>query len=348
MKDRLHAILIDYDEDLFDLSDTALAAMAAQLEPAGALLQVGQWRSEQAVLQAAAQADLVLVQSLRPLLTATVIGQLSRCRGIVRVGIGYDSLDLAAATQTGIPVSNVVGWCDHEVAEHALALLLDCARCLGALDRSVRRGEWARKTGRSARRVSGKTLGLVGLGRIGATLARMATGLGLRVLAYDPHLDPQQAQQRGAQLVDLASLLETSDFISLHLPLTASTQHLIGAAELARIKPGAVLVNTSRGGIVDEDALVRALLEGRLGAAGLDVFAAEPLPAGSPLCTFDNVILSPHLGSYSQESVLELYTQSAQVAASLLAGRWVESIVNPQVRPQAEARWQRLNVERGG
>ncbi len=344
----LRAVLVDYDGDLFDLIPDVRLGMEARLSQVGAEFQAHQLRNQEEVLQAAAQADLVLIQSLRPLLDVVVIENLERCRGIIRVGIGYDSVDVAAATLSGIPVSNVVGWCDHEVAEHALGLMLDCARRLSLLDRSVRSGEWSRSLGRPARRVSGKTLGLVGLGRIGGMLARKAVGLGLQVLAYDPHLQADEIRRRGAQAASLDDLLANSDFVSLHVPLSAATHRLIGAAELAQMRPGAVLINTSRGSVLDEAALCEALAKGHLGAAGLDVFAEEPLPANSPLRRFENVILTPHLGSYSQEAVAEMYLQSAALAARLLSGQWVESIVNPQVRPQAEARWRSLNAQRGG
>jgi phosphoglycerate dehydrogenase-like enzyme len=212
----------------------------------------------------------------------------------------------------------------------------------------MRRGEWSRLLGRPAQRLAGKTLGLLGMGRIGSMAARKASALELQVLAFDPHLTAQEIQLRGAQSVSLRELLARSDFVSLHVPLTANTRQMLGAPELAQMKPGAVLINTSRGGVLDEDALYQALAEGRLGAAGLDVFAQEPLPADSRLRLLDNVVMSPHLGSYSQEAVAEMYLRSANLAAALLQGRWVDTIVNPQVRPQAEARWRYLSEQRGG
>lgn len=344
----LRAVLVDYDQDLFDLQADVLSAMQVELSRAEASFTANQLRSEEALLHSAADADLVMIQSLRPLLNAAVIGKLNRCRGIIRVGIGYDSVDVAAATRLGIPVSNVVGWCDHEVAEHALALLLACARRLTTLDRSIQRGEWSRILGRPAQRLAGKTLGLVGLGRIGSTLALKAAALELQMLAYDPHLEEQEIQRRGAKPASLEKLLSDSDFVSLHVSLNTATHKLIGASELAQMKPGAVLINTSRGGVLDEDALYQALAEGRLGAAGLDVFAQEPLPASSRLRQLDNVVMSPHLGSYSQEAVTEMYLRSARLAAAILQGCWVDTIVNPQVRQQAEARWRSLNEKRGG
>ncbi len=340
----LQAVLVDYDDDLFIIQPEVLVEMEKELLKVGAVFSAMQLRTQTALLNSAMHADLLLIQSLRPLINAEVIEKLDRCRGIIRVGIGYDSVDVSAATRLGIPVSNVLGWCDHEVAEHALGLLLDCARRISLVDRGVRRGEWSRRLGSPVRRVTGKTLGLVGLGRIGSSLAHKATALGMRVLAYDPFLPENEFNRRGAQPAALSDVLAQSDFISLHVPFSAATYKLIGASEISQMKPGAIVINTSRGSILDEAALYQALASGHLSAAGLDVFSEEPLPLDSPLRQLENVVFSPHLGSYSQEAVAEMYLQSARLAAALLQGCWVDTIVNPQVRERAEARWRSLKA----
>jgi len=333
------ACLIDYDPDLFDLTPALQAEMAATLAGAGATLTVGQWRSEAAVLAAAADADLVLVQSVRPLLTAAVIPQLHRCRGIVRLGLGYDSVDVAAATAAGIPVSNVQDWCEAEVAEHTLALLLAAARRLGPIDRSMQAGAWERAAAVPARRLAGKTAGIIGFGRVGRRVAGLLCAFGARLLVHDPHVTADEITCAGAEVVTLDDLLGCADFITLHARLTPESHHLLGAREFAQLRPGAILVNTARGGLIDEAALIAALRTGRLAAAGLDVMEHEPLAADSPLRRMANVILSPHVASYSVDAVAQLYRNGAAIAADLLAGAWPATIVNPQVRSTAEARW---------
>ena len=327
-------ILIDYDPDLFDLTPAIKEAMEFALAQIGAELQVGQHRSEEAVLSYAAQADLVMVQSVRALLTGAVIRKLTHCRGIIRMGLGYDSIDLAAATEMGIPVSNVVDWCTDEVAEHAIALLLSGARHIPALNSSLKSGSWKRTLALPTYRLRGKCVGIIGFGRIGQAVALRLSGFGMTLLAYDPYIDADTIAQFHAQKVRLEELLAGSDFISVHARLSAETWHLIGAAELGQMKPGAFLVNTSRGAIIDEIALIETLRSGRLSGAALDVMEIEPLPDDSPLRRMEQVTLTPHLSSYSEEAVAELYQKSTEIAVNLLTGRQVGTIVNPEFRRQ--------------
>jgi D-3-phosphoglycerate dehydrogenase / 2-oxoglutarate reductase len=266
-----------------------------------------------------ADADAILV-NLFPM-TADIIGGLSKCRVISRYGVGYDNVAVDAATRKGIWVTFVPDYCFEEVADHALALLLGCIRKIGYKDRMIRQGRWNLHRDQPCHRVEGKTLGILGYGNAAHTLLRKVSGLGFgRVLMCDPYVRTSTVKAAGALPVDLPVLLAESDYISVHVPLTPETRHMIGRKELALVKPGAILVNTARGPVLDELAVAEALRDGRLAGAGLDVFEEEPLPAGSPLRQLDNVIFTDHAGWYSEESVVELKTKAAQNAAAVLAG----------------------------
>lgn len=336
---RYHTVLVDYDDDLFDITPQTLDDMRETLAAVDADLAIGQRRSEEAVLDMARDADFVMVQSVRPLLTARVIAQLSQCRGIIRLGIGYDSVDVAAATEASIPVSNVTDWCTDEVAEHAMAHMFACARRLTPLHTAIADGGWERDAAVPAFRIRGKTLGVIGFGRTGRALAQRMSALGVTVLAYHPRQDAQTVAQHGAHKVPLDELLQRADFISLHVPLTEETHHMLDADAFAKMKDGVILVNTSRGAVIDETALVAALRAGKVHSAGLDVMEQEPLPVDSPLRAFGNVTFTSHIASYSVEAVETLYCFGARIAADLLSGNWVSTVVNPEVRPKAEARW---------
>jgi D-3-phosphoglycerate dehydrogenase len=265
------------------------------------------------------EADAILC-NLHPL-TAAVIRALSRCRVISRYGVGYDNVDVEAATAAGIWVARVPDYCTEDVSDHALALLLACVRRIPFVDRRVREGGWNLRSDQPARRIAGKTLGIVGYGRSGRALHRKVSGLGLaRVLVCDPYLYPRDILASGAVPADLGTLLAEADFVSLHVPLTEETRGLIGGEALARMKSSALLVNTSRGPVVREAALVEALRAGRLAYAGLDVFEREPLPADSPLLALSQVVLSDHAGYYSEESLVELKTKVAQNVVAVLKG----------------------------
>ena len=264
-------------------------------------------------------ADAILV-NLFPM-SADVIEALPRCRVISRYGVGYDNVDVEAATRKGIWVARVPDYCFEDVAEHALALLLGCVRKIAYKDRMVRQGRWNMHRDQPCYRMAGRTLGIVGYGNSGRCLHRKVFGFGFsRVLVRDPNVRSSVIRAAGAVPVDLPTLLAESDYIMVHVPLTTRTRHMIGAAELARVRPGAILVNTARGQVVDETALADALHAGRLAGAGLDVFDTEPLPPESPLRTLENVIFTDHAGWYSEESVVELKTKAAQNVAAVLAG----------------------------
>ena len=334
----LDVALVDYDPIPFDLTLAIRAGMVQTLTQAGAQLRIAQCRSREAVLDFASQADLVMIQSVRPLVDRTVIAQLA-CRAVIRMGLGYDSVDVAAATERGILVSNVVDWCNDEVADHAAALILAGLRKLGPMDRALHLGVWDRQPALEIVRLRGKTLGILGFGRIGQAVAQRMAAFGLALIASDPYMDVAAAARYGVTPVSLDELLARSDILTVHARLVPQTHHLLGAAEFARMKPTALLVNTARGAIIDEPALVAALRAGRPGGAALDVMETEPLPGDSPLTEMENVLLTPHLASFSQEASAQLYQMSAEIAANLLQNRWLPTIVNPQARALTEQRF---------
>jgi D-3-phosphoglycerate dehydrogenase len=255
----------------------------------------------------------------------------ARLRVIARMGVGYDAIDLTAAGQVGTLVTIVPGTNHHSVAETTIALLIGVYRGFPERDREVRSGVWRRQ---ALPRLAGRTLGLVGLGRIGQAVVPRAVGLGLNVIAYDPLPNEAFAGLHGVRLCSLDDLLAEADIVSLHLPCTAETTNLIDARAIAGMKQGSVLINTSRGGLVDEAALTDALASRKLMAAGLDVFKTEPLPLDSPLLKLDNVLLSPHMGGLDFESQRDMSSMAAQCIVDLYQGRWPEGcVVNAELRP---------------
>ena len=253
---------------------------------------------------------------------------------VARNGVGYDSVDVAAATDLGVAVTCTPGANKGAVAEHAVALMLAVAHGYPARQEEARSGRWQR---RPLPRLAGKTLGLLGLGDIGKTVVPLALGLGLKVIAHDPVPDQAFAEEHGVGLCSFEELLAKADVLSLHLPVTSETVDLINAETLGKMKPGAILINTARGGLVDEDALVDALASGHLAGAGLDVFKTEPLPPDSPLAELSNVLLCPHMGGLDQESLKTMARLAADSIVRLRQGRWPEGrVANPEVR----AGWQ--------
>ncbi len=289
------------------------------LAQVGAELVAMQARREEELLGPVEDADGLLV-CFAPV-TARVIARAGRCRVIARYGIGVDNVDVAAATARGIVVTNVPDYCVEEVSDHTLGLLLACARRVVSLDRKVRSGRWDARDAVPIRRLSGQVLGLVGFGKIARQVARKARALGLRVVAFDPYVEPAVIREEGVEPVDLRTLAERSDFISLHAPLTPQTQGLVDEAVLRWMKPTAYLINTARGRIVEERALVRALREGWIAGAALDVLPQEPPPPDHPLLHLENVILTPHVAFYSEESLQELQRKAAEEVARVLVGK---------------------------
>lgn len=247
-----------------------------------------------------------------PPLNRHVLENCPDLRLIQRDGIGVDSIDAAAATDCGILVCNVVGYCIEELAVNALAMALANLRNTACYDRRMRRGEWPKGAERAPRRLSTLTFGLFGFGGSGAALAKMVrNGFGCRVLAYDPYPNRKQAEELGVELVSFDEMLAGSDIVSIHAPLLKSTYHAFDRAAFSKMRPNAILINISRGGIIDEDALAEALETGKIDSAGLDVFEHEPLPASSRLLQLEQTILSPHSsfqGVEARQKQIELST----------------------------------------
>ena len=253
---------------------------------------------------------------------ARVLGAAPKLRVIARVGVGTDSIDVAAATRRGIAVCTTPGVNAASTADHAVALMLAALRRVPEHDRAVRAGVWPRTGAATPWELSGATVGLIGYGAIGRLVHRRLSGFAVDVLVCDPDATPGP----GAERVELAPLLQASDVVSLHLPLQPSTRGLIDRAKLAQLKPSAVLVNTARGGLVEEEALADALESGALRAAALDVFADEP-PNGSRLLSLPNVVLTPHVAGLSDRSVREMTRRATDAVLEVLAGRKPEGIL---------------------
>ena len=278
------------------------------------------------VAAAVREADAVL-NCYSPIPT-DVTRSLDRCRIIARYGIGLDTIDIVAATETGIIVTNVPDYCIDEVSDHALGLILALGRGVVRLDRRVREGAWSPMDAAPLHRLRGRTLGLVGFGRIARALATKASAVGFKVRAFDPFLSSESVESAGVEPCDLATLLAGSDVVSLHAPLSPETRHMIGADALAALPRGALLVNTSRGPLVDLAALREALASGHLGGAALDVLETEPPAADDPLLSRSDVIVTPHAAFYSEESMVELRRKAAEQVLEALAGRVPPYAVN--------------------
>jgi D-3-phosphoglycerate dehydrogenase len=259
--------------------------------------------------------------------TRAAIAAGTRLEVIGRAGAGMDTIDVDAATERGIIVMNTPGGNTTAVAEHTLALLLALARRVAVADATLKAGRWEKNRLQGVE-LLGKTLGILGLGRIGGEVARRALGFRMQVLAYDPYLTREAAERLGVDSVELDELLTRSDFITIHTPLTGDTRHLIGEAELARMKPGVRLINCARGGIIDEAALARALASGQVGGAGIDVFEQEPPPADHPLLRFEQVVLTPHLGAATDEAQSAVALAIADQVADVLVRGVVSNAVN--------------------
>ena len=301
----------------------------AVLEPRGVRVDPVRIDDPEAFARLAPEADAVL--HLRGTLDEERIGRLARCRIIAHYGTGLDRLDVSAATARGIWVTNGPLYAEDEVSSHAIALLLAVARKIVAADRAVREGRWHITPIAPLRRIGGKVLGLLGFGNIARATARKGRALGLEVIAHDPYLDPAVFRREGVRAVDFAACLAEADFLSVHVPLTPETRGVVSRKALAGMKPSAILINTSRGPVVDGEALVEALSAGRLAGAGLDVFAEEPLPTDHALLTLPNVTVSGHIAFYSVESIEQMQRDAAEQIALALEGHVPPFLVNRAV-----------------
>ena len=287
----------------------------------------------EALREIVADYDALIVRS-QVAVDAPLIAAARRLQVIGRAGVGVDNVDVDAATRAGITVVNAPTGNTIAAAEHTIALLLAVARRIAAADASLRAGEWARSRYQGVQ-LRGRTLGVIGLGKIGMAVAERARGLEMTLLGSDPYVAAEQAALRGVELVDLDTLLARADVVTVHVPMSRATAGLISAAAIAKMKPTAIVLNVARGGIVDEAAVATALLEGRLGGAGVDVFESEP-PAGSPLLDAPNTVLTPHLGASTAEAQVAVSEEIAEQVLDVLAGRPARYAVNaPLLSPEA-------------
>ena len=315
-------VITECDHDSFKAEHDAT-------DPVGTELVLTQSRTATELVAAAKDADAILVQYAQ--ITAEVMDALPRLRAIGRYGVGVDSVDVVAATARGIAVCNVPDYGTESVSDHAIGLALAAARGIPRLDRGLRAGSFDLAAVRPLFQTRGRVFGVVGMGRIGTATARKAAGLGYEVIGYDTAAEPGAAVFHGFASVTLDELLQRSQVVSLHTPLTEITRGMIGAEQLAQMRTDSILVNTSRGGVVDGGALVEALHTGRILGAAIDVHESEPLPAGHPLTTFDSVVLTPHLAWYTEESYDELKRRTVTNVIEVCAGRAPRNIVNPEV-----------------
>jgi D-3-phosphoglycerate dehydrogenase len=270
------------------------------------------------IVAVAKDADAVLVTYAK--LTRDVLNQFTRCKAIGRFGLGVDNIDLPTAKEKGISVNYVPDYCIREVSDHAMALLLSLIRKVPLSNKLVQSGRWEMPAVVPIRRIEGTVLGLIGFGHIPRLVAPKAQAFGIKVIAHDPFAKADVFKAANVESVDLDTLFKTSDYVSVHAPLLPATRGMMNAAAFAKMKKGAYIVNTARGPLIDEPALIAALDSGQIGGAGLDVVATEPLAKDSPLLGRDNVIISPHTAFYSIEALNELQTKCAADVARVLSG----------------------------
>ncbi|MGB2815006.1 MAG: C-terminal binding protein [Dehalococcoidales bacterium] len=319
-----------------DRMSTPLAEEAEELASVNAELIEGDCATEDDIIRVARDADVLLVVSAQ--ITRRVMEALPKCKAIIRYGIGYDTVDVDAATDNSILVVNVPDFCFEEVSNHAITLLLACAKKLVIMDKGTKQGRWAECKQAQAPMGSiwGETLGLIGCGNIGRMVAQKARCFKMQVIGCDPFVDKAKAEECGIKLVGMPELLRESDYISIHTFLSQETKHLLGEKEFKQMKPGAYLINTSRGPVIDEPALINALQEKQIAGAGLDVFEQEPVDPDNPLLRMDNVVVFPHTASYSDAAFKRLRVSVGQEAARVLSSRWPKNLVNKTVKPKVD------------
>ena len=327
MTGKAKVVLTDYVWQSLDVEQKTLEGLA--------ILVPMQTKKPEEFLTEAQDCDALLNTYAGPI-TAEAMARMPKCRIIARYGIGVDTIDLDAATQAGIIVTNNPTYCIEEVAEHTLAVLLACARKVALYDRLVRGGAWEVPPGKPIFRLSGRTLGLVGFGNIARQVALRAAAFGMRVLFADPFVQERQLPVPGAK-VELDELLRESDFVSLHPPLTRETRKMINAEVLSRMKPSAWLINCSRGPVVDTDALVVALDARQIAGCALDTTDPEPLPDPHHLRGRDNVIITPHVAWYSEQALVGLQAGAPNEVRRVLSGEWPLNVVNREVKGRNRA-----------
>jgi D-3-phosphoglycerate dehydrogenase / 2-oxoglutarate reductase len=324
---------------------------ALELEGLHAVADVVEIRADTPAEFAAGVSDVdAIITSWGLRIDRQVIDSLKRCVVIGVGSVGVDMVDIEAATAAGIVVTNVPDVFIEEVADHAMMLLLDVARRTSQMARMAREGAWyeARPILSRTPRLLGQTLGLFAFGNVARCTARRAQAFGLRALAYDPYVSELEITAAGVEPVGFGELLERSDYLSIHAPLNDETFHAIDAAALGRMKPTAVVINTARGPLIDEVALIEALTSGTIAGAGLDVLEAEPPSNNNPLLTMENVLVTPHVASATTRMRPETRRRVGREVALVLRGRWPMSCVNPTVLPRVSLeRWQPYPMSRG-
>jgi len=311
----------------------------------GAIVEKKHCTTPDEIISMAHDADAVISPTSVQPYPRKVIEKLTCCRIIASAGIGYESIDLRAATDMGIVVTNTPDYCLDEVSDHAMALILACARKLPRVQKAVREGKWT--TSHELRKgilppmahLRDQVLGIIGLGRIGRSLAPKAKGFGMRVIAYAPHTSEEEIARLGVEKVNLDRLLREADFVSIHAALTEENYHLLGVDQFKSMKPTAYIINTARGPLVDEQALTTALTQKLIAGAALDVLETEPPKLDNPLLSMDNVIITGHTAQYSECSEAELWRTPADEIVRVFQGQWPVNVVNPEVKEKFFERW---------
>lgn len=303
----------------------------AELSPYHVEIVLGEAADAEALVGTAAGAVAILAGA-PPRFNREVLSELPACRAIVRYGVGIETIDLGAATEMGIQVANVPDYCTEEVATHTVALVLACVRKLLPAHRAVTRGQWQVSVVRPLFSTEQQTAGVIGFGNIGQAVARKLRPFGFNLLVFDPYVKEETLRQHHATAVELPELLSRSDVISLNAPLTEETKHLINADAIDAMKPTAFIVNTSRGGLIDENALADALREEKIAGAALDVMEKEPVPADHPLLQSERTLVTPHTAWYTVQSTIRMRQLASQEVARILRGEWPVHLVNPDVK----------------
>jgi D-3-phosphoglycerate dehydrogenase len=318
-------VVTDFIEDNLDWEEQEFAS-------AGLTFQTHQLKHEPEddLIRATREADIIIVNMAR--ITPLVVESWKRCRLVIRHGIGYDNVDVRALTRAGIPLVNIPDYCVEEVAEHAIALILNAARKVTVsqkiLRASIELGRWDFRAAVPVHRMKDQQLGIIGCGRIGSRVYQKLSHFGFRLAVCDPYLSEERRVSLGVHPISLDQLLSTSDFVTLHAPLNADTRRLINANTLRQMKSTAYLVNTARAGLIDQDALVAALEQGTIAGAALDVFEQEPPLPSDPLLNIENVVLTPHLSWYSIEAEWSIRRSIVRIVNEFAAGMTLQNVVN--------------------
>ncbi len=335
------AVVTFYVPELVPAYDQLLIKLGAEVEKTFCA-------TEEELMSACSEADGIIALGIRItpgyVFSARVIENLNKCRLIALTGIGYDNVDIAAATEKGICVANNPYYCLEEVSDHAMALILACARKLYRLLPDIKTGKWSTQADylnalKPLHRLSRQTLGLIGFGNIARTLVPKAKAFGFRIIAYAPHVPRVLFETFEVEPVEFDRLLQESDFVSMHTALTSENRHMMGLEQFSRMKPTSYFINTARGELVDETALYAALSEGLIAGAGLDVLELEPPDRDNPLLELDNVLITGHFAYYSEESREELFKWPWEEVARILQGEWPQGLINAQVKERFGAKW---------